>query len=82
MIAVIVAAVVVAVPQALAQGRCSVATLEGSYGVVEQGVVVAPIDIPIPVLFPTANVALVTSDGAGNLSATYKASYGEHDPER
>lgn len=75
-IAVIVASVLVAVPQALAQGRCSVATLKGTYGVVEQGVVVMDIGIPIPVPFPTANVALVTYDGAGNLSATYTASYG------
>lgn len=75
-IAVIVASVLVAVPQALAQGRCSVATLKGSYGVVEQGVVVMNIGMPIPVPFPTANVALVTYDGAGNLSATYNASYG------
>ena len=52
------------------------ATLKGSYGVVEQGVVVMNIGIPIPVPFPTANVALVTYDGAGNLSATYNASYG------
>ena len=39
-IAVFVASVLVAVPQALAQGRCSVATLKGSYGVVEQGMIV------------------------------------------
>jgi len=75
-IAVFLASVLVAVPQVLAQGRCSVGTLKGSYGVVEQGVVVANIGIPIPVPFPTANVALVTYDGAGNLSATYTASYG------
>ena len=75
-IVVVMASVLVAVPHALAQGRCSVATLKGSYGVLEQGVVVMNIGMPIPVPFPTANVALVTYDGAGNLSATYTASYG------
>jgi hypothetical protein len=74
--AVIFASVMVATPASWAQGRCSVATLKGSYGVVEQGVVLADIGIPIPRPFPTANVALVTYDGAGNMSATYKASYG------
>jgi len=75
-VAVIIASVLVAAPASWAQGRCSVASLKGSYGVVEQGVVVMNIGIPIPTPFPTANVALVTYDGAGNLSATYKASYG------
>ena len=52
-IAVIVASVLVAVPQALAQGQCSVATLKGSYGVVEQGVVVeGVIGIPCPCSSP------------------------------
>ena len=39
-IAVIIASALVAVPAAWAQGRCSVATLKGSYGVVEQGTIV------------------------------------------
>ena len=63
-------------PRALAQGRCSVATLKGSYGVVEQGTIVMDGVMGLPVGSPTANVALVTYDGAGNLSATYQASYG------
>lgn len=71
-----VACLIVTESQAWAQGRCSVATLKGSYGVVEQGTVIADIGMPIPVPFPTANVAIVTYDGAGNLSATYTASYG------
>ena len=73
---VTLASLVVSVPAAWAQGRCSVATLKGTYGVVEQGTVIADISMPIPVPFPTANVAIVTYDGAGNLSATFTASYG------
>ena len=75
-IAVIIASALVAVPAAWAQGRCSVATLKGSYGVVEQGTTVVPGVMGLPVGSPTANVALVTYDGAGNLSATFQASYG------
>jgi len=75
-IAVIVASALMAVPGAWAQGRCSVATLKGSYGVVEQGTIVMEGVMGLPVGSPTANVALVTYDGAGNLSATYQASYG------
>jgi hypothetical protein len=74
-IAVVVVFALVAVPEAWAQGRCSVATLKGSYGVVEQGTIVMPGVMGLPVGSPTANVALVTYDGAGNLSATYQASY-------
>jgi len=69
---------VVAAPVASAQGRCSVATLKGSYGLVEQGTVVVDIEVPglPPVPFPTANVAIVTYDGAGTLMATYRATFG------
>ena len=69
---------VLAAPVASAQGRCSVATLKGSYGLVEQGTVVMDIGMPSlpPVPFPTANVAIVTYDGAGTLTATYRASFG------
>ena len=76
----VVALAVLAVtgPVASAQGRCSVATLKGSYGLVEQGTVVTDIGMPVlpPVPYPTANVAIVTYDGAGKLSATYRAVFG------
>ena len=76
----VVALAVLAVtgPVASAQGRCSVATLKGSYGLVEQGTVVMDIGMPVlpPVPYPTANVAIVTYDGAGKLSATYRAVFG------
>ena len=75
-IAVILATALVAVPAAWAQGRCSVATLKGSYAVVEQGTIVVGGVMGLPAGSPTANVALVTYDGAGNLSATFQASYG------
>ena len=73
---VALAILVVTGPVASAQGRCSVATLKGSYGVVEQGTIVMEGVMGLPVGSPTANVALVTDDGAGNLSATFQASYG------
>jgi hypothetical protein len=75
---VALAILVVAGPVASAQGRCSVATLKGSYGLVEQGTAVVDIGMPVlpPVPFPTANVAIVTYDGAGTLTATYRATFG------
>ena len=75
---VALAILVVAGPLASAQGRCSVATLKGSYGAVEQGTVLMDIGLPFlpPFPYPTANVAIVTYDGAGNLSATYRAVFG------
>ncbi len=52
---------------------CSVATLNGRYGVWEQGTIVpAPAESPVP----TVLAALATYDGAGNLSGTFKASLG------
>jgi hypothetical protein len=77
---VALAILVVAGSVASAQGRCSVATLKGSYGLVEQGTVLValppPMDFLPPAPYPTANVAIVTYDGAGNLSATYRAVFG------
>ena len=73
---VALAVLVLAAPVASAQGRCSVATLKGSYGLVEQGTAVVDIGISIPVPFPTANVAIVRYDGAGNCSvADLKGDY-------
>ena len=76
---VALAALAMTGPLASAQGRCSVATLKGSYGLVEQGTVLVALPgmsfLP-PAPYPTANVAIVTYDGAGNLSATYRAVWG------
>lgn len=74
---VALAILVVAGSVARAQGPCSAATLKGSYGLVEQGTAVMAImeGLP-PVPFPTANVAVVTYDGAGTLSAIYWAMFG------
>jgi hypothetical protein len=76
----VVALAVLAVtgPVASAQARCSAATLKGSYGLVEQGTVVMDIGMPglPPFPFPTGNIAIVTYDGAGKLSATYRAIFG------
>jgi hypothetical protein len=76
---VALAILVMAGPVASAQVRCSVATLKGTYGLVEQGTVLVAIpDMPFlpPAPYPTANVAIVTYDGAGTLSATYRATFG------
>jgi hypothetical protein len=56
-------------------GTCSVATLKGTYGDLEQGTVVAQLPGLPPPPFPAAESALVTFDGAGNLSATFTVSF-------
>ena len=59
---------------AVTPGTCSVATLKGTFGVLEQGTIVAQLPgFPAPP-FPFSNSALVTFDGAGNLAGTYTAS--------
>jgi hypothetical protein len=76
---VVVAALLAAAPGAWAQGSCSVATLKGAYGLTEQGTVVADVmgaSFPVNAPYPSANVAVVTYDGAGHLTATYRASFG------
>lgn len=75
-VAAVVALVSITVPAAWAQGPCSLTTLKGTYGLVEQGTIVMPGVMGLPVGAPTANVALVTYDGAGNLSATFTANFG------
>ncbi len=59
-------------------GRCSLATLKGTYGVVEHGMVVAsnPSFPPIPPPFLVTLSANPTFDGAGNVSGTYTAGFG------
>lgn len=54
---------------------CSNTTLNGTYGDQEQGTVVEQVpDFPPPP-FPAVLSAIVTFDGAGNVSATYTASF-------
>jgi hypothetical protein len=57
-------------------GKCSLATLKGSYGVLEQGTVVGQIPGFPPPPWPVVNSVLATYDGAGNVKGTYTASFG------
>jgi hypothetical protein len=57
-------------------GRCSLATLKGGYGVLEQGTVVGQLPGFPPPPFPVAISANPTYDGAGNFSGTFAASFG------
>ena len=57
-------------------GQCSQATLEGRYGVIEQGTFVAPLPgAPAPP-FAVVNAVLAGYDGAGHFAGTYTASFG------
>lgn len=55
---------------------CSLATLNGAYGVIEQGSIVAQLSGFPPPPFPVALAAIATYDGAGNESGTFKLSLG------
>lgn len=57
-------------------GKCSLATLKGSYGALEQGTVVGQIPGFPPPPWPAVNSAIATYDGAGNVSGTNTASFG------
>ena len=55
---------------------CSLATLKGTYGDFEQGTILAQFPgFPAPP-YPVVASGVVTYDGAGNVSATYTASFG------
>lgn len=56
--------------------KCSLETLEGTYGDFEQGTVLAPFPGFPPPPFPVVLSGIVTYDGAGHISATYTASFG------
>lgn len=56
--------------------RCSLATLNGTYGVLEQGAIVAQLPGFPPPPYPVVLAASATYDGAGNLSGTFKTSIG------
>ncbi|MGE5358038.1 MAG: hypothetical protein ACM3NQ_03410 [Bacteroidales bacterium] len=65
----------VAAAQADPQGQCSVATLKGTYGNLEQGTVLMDVfGMTAPIPFAVAGV--ITYDGAGNLSGIFKSSFG------
>ena len=55
-------------------GNCSLASLKGTYGDLEQGTIVADIGFGTPPV-PVALSGTVTYDGKGNVSATYTASF-------
>ena len=58
-------------------GNCSLATLKGKYGSLEQGTVVVDLGAPFPPPpWPVALTAIDTYDGKGNLSGTYWANFG------
>ena len=56
-------------------GGCSLATIQGTYGIWEQGTFVGKIDGNPPGI-QVAIVGRVTYDGAGNLSGTWFGSFG------
>lgn len=61
---------------AASKGNCSLATLKGAYGDFEEGTILAQFPgLPAPP-YPVVASGLVTYDGAGNVSATYTASFG------
>jgi len=55
---------------------CSLATLNGSYGVLEQGTFLAQLPGFPPPPFPAVNSVIATYDGAGNVSGNFTASFG------
>jgi len=56
-------------------GACSLATLKGTYGILEQGTVVAQLPgLPAPP-FPVVLSGTATYDGAGNLSAAFTGNF-------
>ncbi len=57
--------------------NCSLATLKGTYGSIEQGTILVDFGPPFPAVPYQGVVAgLVNYDGAGNLSVKYTASFG------
>ena len=72
-------ACLVAAPMRLAaqqhtHGKCSVATLKGTFGTFEQGTVVADIGFGPPP-FPAVVAGTITYDGAGNFTSTFSANF-------
>jgi len=58
-------------------GQCSLATLKGSYGFLEQGTLLQAVSgLPLPPPLPYANVGIAILDGAGHASGTYTGSFG------
>jgi len=63
-------------PANASQGRCGQATLNGKYGALEQGTILADIGIGVTPPFPVVLTAIVDFDGEGNVSGTTWASFG------
>jgi hypothetical protein len=58
-------------------GQCSLATLKGPYGIIEQGTILLDFGPPFPsVPYQGVVAGLANYDGAGNLTVTYNASFG------
>ncbi len=58
-------------------GNCSLATLKGAYGIIEQGTILVDFGAPFPsVPYQGVVAGLANYDGAGNLTVTYTASFG------
>jgi hypothetical protein len=56
--------------------QCSLATLNGGYGVLEQGTFLAQFPSFPPPPWPAVNSVIATYDGAGNFSGKFTASFG------
>ncbi len=57
-------------------GKCSLATLKGAYGIVEQGTILVDFGPPFPsVPYQGVIAGLANYDGAGNVTVTYTASF-------
>jgi hypothetical protein len=61
---------------AASPGNCSLATLKGTYGGVEQGTILLDLGFGIPVPFQAVVAGAATYDGAGSFTVTYTASFG------
>ena len=57
-------------------GNCSLATLKGTYGILEQGTILEDFGFGIPVPYQAVIAGLANYDGAGNLTVNYTASFG------
>jgi hypothetical protein len=64
-------------PYEASRGRCSQATLKGTYGYLEEGTIVVPFDgLPLTPPFPTVTSGIAVYDGKGHSSGTWAASLG------
>lgn len=74
--ALLVSLPVFAASDEVVPGNCSLATLRGTYGVLEQGTFLAALPGSPTPPFAVVNSAIATYDGAGNFSGANTASFG------